>query len=78
MHVKIAKRRAGGIASFPLSAKSALYLEFAAKTSFSILLICDPLLTLKCTAKIENYDKQTKKANVETLSGYNKKGNSKK
>jgi hypothetical protein len=33
---------------------------------------------LKCTAKIENYDKQTKKANVETLSGYNKKGNSKK
>jgi hypothetical protein len=41
------------------------------------LLICDPLLALKCTAKIENYDKQTKKGNVETLSGYNKKGNSK-
>jgi hypothetical protein len=39
MHVRIAKRRAGGIASFPLSVKSSLYFAFASSTSLNIVLI---------------------------------------
>src|SRR5512141_1504961 len=51
MHVKIAKWRAGGMASFPLSPKLAAYLAFAARTSSNSLLMsplpCIILITLQ-------------------------------
>src|ERR1700732_2460076 len=75
IHVRIANRLAGGIASLPFSVNSALYFAFDSSTSVSILLICDYLLTLKCTARMirKATTNKRKSGDVKTLSAFNKK-----